>query len=169
MIDILAFVDECFEELELLYPVIRLREAGCQVVIGGAEKGRSYAGKHGYPCVAEVSLTELQGDRFDAVLIPGGFAPDKLRRSQDVLRIVRQINEAGKVVGCICHGGWVPISAGIVKGREMTGTVAIKDDILNAGAIWKDEPVVIDGNLVSSRTPKDLPEYSKALLKVLRL
>ena len=169
MVNILALVDEQFEELELLYPVIRLRETGCQVIVAGPEAGKTYLGKHGYPCVSDSAFSQLQAGNFGAVVIPGGYAPDKLRRDQDVLRLVREIDGAGKPVACICHGGWVAISAGIVKGRKMTGTTAIRDDIMNAGGIWKDEPAVIDGNLVSSRTPKDLPDYMRALLKVLNL
>jgi protease I len=165
---VVLFVEENYEDLELWYPKIRLEEEGFQVVVAGPVAGHVYKGKHGYPCKADLSLKEAAGKSFDAVVIPGGFAPDRLRRSEDALHIVKDTFERGKPVAFICHGGWVPISAKILKGKKVTGTVAIKDDLENAGALFLDEPVVIDGNLISSRTPHDLGVFAKAIVQMLR-
>ena len=162
---IVVCVDEVYEDLELWYPVIRLREAGIEVVIAGPEK-KEYAGKHGYPCTPDMTFAQM-GTSWDGILIPGGFAPDKLRRNEEVCKLVKRLNDEGKVIAFICHGGWVPISAGIVKGRRVTGTVAIKDDFENAGAVFVDEAVVVDGNLISSRTPKDLHLFAKGIVDLL--
>ena len=125
----------------------------------------TYRGKHGYPCKSEAAFRDLDAKAFDGVLIPGGFAPDKFRRIPEILHFVQEMDTAQKMIAFICHGGWVPISAKIVKGKKITGTTAIKDDLENAGAIWKDEPLVIDGHLISSRTPKDLPVFGKAIVE----
>ncbi|MBF5059214.1 type 1 glutamine amidotransferase domain-containing protein [Candidatus Neptunochlamydia vexilliferae] len=162
----LVLVHDIFEDSELLYPVIRMQEEGIEVVIAGEEK-RTYLGKHGYPSKSAITFKEMEAGEFDGVFIPGGFSPDKLRRVPEVLKLVQEMDQAEKMIAFICHGGWVPISAKILKGRAATGTVAIKDDLENAGAIWKDEPVVIDGNLISSRTPKDLPPFGKAIVEAL--
>ncbi len=164
---IVLFVEDIYEDLELWYPKIRLEEAGFQPVIAGPSAGSTYKGKHGYPCKAEISFKEAAGISFQGVVIPGGFAPDRLRRSPDVLHTVKSLFENGKMVAFICHAGWVPISAKIVKGKKATGTIAIKDDLENAGAIWKDQAVVVDGNLISSRTPNDLPQFAQAMLEFL--
>ena len=164
---VLIFVHEIYEDLELWYPKIRLEEAGFKTVVAGPEAGKTFSGKHGYPCKSDISFEQMQADSFAGLLIPGGFAPDKLRRSSQVLNIVRQMNEAKKPIAFICHAGWVPISAKILKGRHVTGVVAIKDDLENAGARFSDQSVVVDGNLISSRTPSDLPDFCKALLKAL--
>ncbi len=161
---IVVFVEELYEDLELWYPKIRLEEAGFDVVVAGPAAGHTYKGKHGYPCKSDLSFKEAAARTFDAVVIPGGFAPDRLRRSLDVLHSVKETFARGKPVAFICHGGWVPISAKILKGRKATGTVAIKDDLENAGAIWQDLPVVVDGNLISSRTPLDLAVFAKAII-----
>ncbi len=161
---IVVFVEELYEDLELWYPKIRLEEAGFEVVVAGPVAGHIYKGKHGYPCKADLSFKEAAARAFDAVVIPGGFAPDRLRRSLDVLHSVKETFAKGKAVAFICHGGWVPISAKILKGRKATGTVAIRDDLENAGAIWQDQPVVVDGNLISSRTPLDLAVFAKAII-----
>lgn len=162
---IALFVDEIYEDLELWYPKIRLEEAGFHVDVAGPVAGNIYKGKHGYPCKADLSFREAAGMSFDAVVIPGGFAPDRLRRSPEVLSIVKETFGQGKPVAFICHGGWVPISAKILKGKKVTGTIAIKDDLENAGAVWLDQAVVVDGNLISSRTPADLPVFAKAILE----
>lgn len=161
---ILVLVEEAYEDLELWYPRIRLEEAGFDVVIAGSVAGHLYRGKHGYPCKAEISFKDAAAGSYLGVVIPGGFAPDRLRRSQDVLQIVKHTFEKGKMIAFICHAGWVPISAKILKGKKATSTIAIKDDMENAGVIWKDEAVVIDGNLISSRSPVDLPQFLKAML-----
>jgi deglycase len=160
---ILAFVGEIYEDLELWYPKIRLEEAGYSTTLAG-EEIRQFTGKNGYPAKAEALVSEVKTRDFAGLLIPGGFMPDKLRRNADVLRLTREFHEQGKLVAFICHGGWIPISAKILKGKRATGTTAIKDDLENAGAIWIDEPVVIDGNLISSRTPKDLAVFAKAMV-----
>ncbi|SRR5581483_3475786 len=158
------FVEENYEDLELWYPKIRLEEAGFKIVLLGPTAGQTYKGKHGYPCKADVSFSEISKTKFDAVVIPGGFAPDRLRRSPEVLQVVKETFSQGKPVAFICHGGWVPISAKILRGKKVTGAAAIRDDLENAGGIWHDAPVVVDGNLISSRSPADLPFFAKEIL-----
>ncbi len=165
---ILAFVDDIYEDLELLYPKIRLEEEGWEVIVAGPEAGRTYRGKHGYPCRADAAIADMASRDFDALLIPGGFAPDKLRRDPKVLALTREFNEQGKPIAFICHAGWICISADILHGRTTTSTVGIRDDMRNAGAEWVDQALVIDGHLISSRTPKDLPVFAKALVEKLR-
>ena len=164
---VLALVAEFFEDLELMYPVIRLKESEIQVTIAGQEAHKSYKGKNGYPCKSDMAFKDLKSADFDGMLIPGGFAPDKLRRIPEVLKMVQEMHQATKPIAFICHGGWVPISAKILTGKKATGTTAIKDDLENAGAIWKDEALVIDGNLISSRTPADLALFGKALVEAI--
>lgn len=164
---ILMFVDDLYEDLELCYPRIRLIEEGAEVVVAGFYKMRVYAGKHGYPCKSDASFDEIESKNFDALIIPGGFAPDKLRRDKRVLQLTKEIFDSGKLVAHICHGGWIPISAGIIKGLKCTSTPGIKDDLVNAGAEWVDEPVVVDRNMISSRRPDDLPEFCRAIIKML--
>jgi protease I len=163
---VLFFVEESYEDLELWYPKIRLEEEGATTVVTGPEE-KLYKGKNGYPCKADVGVDKIDPHQFDALVIPGGFAPDKLRRYPKVLEITRTIFEAGKPVAFICHAGWVPISAKILKGKNVTGVLAIKDDLENAGAIYHDQSVVVDGNLISSRTPKDLPDFCQAITRAL--
>lgn len=163
---IVIFVEDVYEDIELWYPKIRLEEAGMQVAVAGSVAGQIYRGKHGYPCRADISFKEALERKWDGAIIPGGFAPDRVRRSVEVLTLVKTLHEAKKLVAFICHGGWVAISAKILKGKKATGTIAIKDDLENAGAVWVDESAVVDGNLVSSRTPADLAEFLKAILKV---
>lgn len=161
---IAAVVDDIYEDLELWYPRIRMEEEGWKVVVAGPESGKVYAGKHGYPCRTDAAFADLHGADFDALLVPGGFAPDKMRRDQRLLALVRDMHAAGKLIGFICHAGWVLISAGILRGKRATSTVGIRDDMVNAGALWVDEPLVVDGNLVSSRTPADLPFFAKGMV-----
>jgi protease I len=162
---ILIFVDEVYEDLELWYPKLRMEEAGFKTVVAAAEAGKTYLAKHGYPCKADISYDQVQTSSFAALIIPGGFAPDRIRRHAKALEILRQMNEAQKPIAFICHAGWVPISAKILKGRNVTGFFAIKDDLENAGAHYSDKAVVIDGNLISSRTPADLPLFCRAILE----
>lgn len=164
---VLFFAGPLYEELELWYPRVRVEEEGAATIVAGLGE-REYAGKHGYPVTCDAAVGEIDAARFDALVIPGGFAPDKLRRDATVLAITRAIFEAGKPVAFICHAGWVPISAKIVKGKRLTSVGAIRDDLENAGAIWVDAPVVVDGNLITSRTPKDLPEFARAIIAALR-
>ena len=128
---------------------------------------RTYSGKHGYPAKSDLLISEARSQDFCGVLIPGGFMPDKLRRDEKVLSLTREFFEQGKLVAFICHGGWIPISAKVLRGKRVTGSRGIKDDLENAGATWVDEPVVIDGNLISSRTPRDLAPFGKALVNFL--
>jgi protease I len=156
-----------YEDLELWYPKIRLEEEGARTVVAGLGE-RTYQGKRGYPITVDAGVDDVAARDFDGLVIPGGYAPDILRRSPRVLQLVREIFEAGKPVAFICHAGWVPISAGILRGKRGTSVGAIKDDLVNAGLLWEDSPVVVDGNLISSRTPADLPAFSKALISALR-
>lgn len=165
---ILAFVDEIYEDLELWYPKLRLEEEGWKVVLAGPQSGVTYKGKHGYPCKADVDIADVEASEYDALLVPGGFAPDKLRRDANVLQIVRDFDAARKPIAFICHAGWILISANILRGRRATSTVGIRDDMTNAGAIWVDAPLVEDGHLISSRTPIDLPVFAAAFVRQLR-
>jgi protease I len=165
---IVSLVHDQFEDLELWYPVLRLREAGSKVLLAGEKAGDLYHGKYGVPATADLAFGAVDPDETDALLVPGGWAPDKLRRFPEVLELVRFMFQASKPVGQICHAGWVLISAGVLEGYKVTSTPGIKDDMTNAGAKWLDEPVVVDRNLVSSRRPPDLPDYLRELIKLLR-
>lgn len=164
---ILIFVGEIYEDLELWYPKIRVEEAGFTTKMAG-EEIKTYTGKNGYPAKADMLVKDAVSKDFAGLLIPGGFMPDKLRRNPKVLELTREFHEQKKPIAFICHGGWIPISAKILKGKKATGTTAIKDDLENAGAIWVDAPVVIDGNLISSRTPVDLAPFAKAFVDALK-
>ena len=164
---ILIFVEEGYEDMELMYPKYRMQEAGYKVIIAGPKAGHTYAGKHGYPCVSDASIAEVRESDFSGLICPGGWAPDKLRRMAEVRLLTAQFSQAGKLVAAICHGGWVPISAGIYRGVHVTGSLGIKDDLVNAGAIFEDEAVVVDRHFVSSRKPDDLPMFMAACLQVL--
>ncbi|MFQ6114713.1 MAG: type 1 glutamine amidotransferase domain-containing protein [bacterium] len=161
---ILFFVHELYEDLELWYPKLRLIEEGAEVVVSAPEM-KEYQGKHGYRCMPDTTVDKVETSEYDGLVIPGGFAPDKLRRYQRVLEIVREFDQANKMVAFICHAGWVPISAKILKGRRATSVSAIKDDMTNAGVQYSDEAVVIDGNLISSRHVNDLPDFGLAIVK----
>ena len=165
---IAVFAEAQYEDLELWYPVMRMREAGATVTIVGTGSADTYRGKHGVPVIVDEDADEVTAGDFDAVIIPGGFAPDRLRRYQPVLDLVRHAHEQGKVIAFICHAGWVPVSAGIVKGKRVTSAASIKDDMVNAGAQWEDAEVVVDGKLISSRGPADLPAFCRAILEALR-
>jgi protease I len=164
---VLILVEQAYEDLELWYPKIRLQEEGMRVVVAGPELIR-YAGKYGYPCTPDITVDLARADEFDALVIPGGWAPDRLRRLPAVLELVRAFDRAKKPIAMICHAGWVPISARILSGRQVTGVAAIRDDLENAGARFLDRSVVVDGHLISSRTPADLPDFCRALVAALR-
>jgi protease I len=165
--NVLLLAADDFEEIELLYPVHRLAEEGITVTVAGLDD-QPVRGKNGYgPVPVDAEVSQVSADRFDALVIPGGYAPDKLRRSEAVLRLVRDFDRAVKPIAFICHAGWVPISARIIKGRRATSLRAIRDDMVNAGADWVDEAVVVDGNLISARTPADLGPWMKAVLAAL--
>lgn len=162
------FVDSLFQDLEVMYPYYRLVEAGFAVDLIGPERGRTYNGKFGYPALAGKSYQEAKESDYDLLVIPGGFAPDKIRMDKDAKRLTWDMFQAGKAVGAICHGPWVLVSAGVAKGRQVTSYAAIKDDLVNAGGLWQDAEVVVDANLVTSRKPDDLPAFMKALLSLAR-
>lgn len=164
---ILFLAAPLYEDLELWYPKIRLEEEGARTTIAGMGE-KTYQGKRGYPVTVDTDVERVDATEFDALVIPGGFAPDQLRRSDKVLQLTREIYQAGKPLAFICHAGWVPISAKILKGKRATSVRAIKDDMENAGVVWEDSPVVVDGNMISSRTPADLPQFCKALIAALR-
>lgn len=164
---LLTFVDDIYEDLELWYPKLRCEEAGYAMRLAALEL-KTYTGKHGYPAKADLLLREARSADFCGLLVPGGFMPDKLRRDAKILSLTREFFEQGKLVAFICHGGWIPISAKILRGRRVTGSLGIKDDLENAGGLWVDEPVVVDGNLISSRTPKDLAAFGKAMVEFLK-
>ena len=165
---LLTFVDDLYEDLELWHPKLRLEEAGYAMRAAAVEI-RTFKGKHGYPAKADLLIKDARSEDFCGLLIPGGFMPDKLRRDAKVLALTREFFAQGKLVAFICHGGWIPISAKILNGKRATGSLGIKDDLENAGAIWVDSPVVVDGNLVSSRTPLDLAPFAKAMVDFLSL
>lgn len=159
--------EETYQELELWYPLLRLREAGADVFVIGTGTAETYHGKYGYPVQVDATAAGVSAEDFDAVIIPGGYAPDRIRRSQAALQFVREMFEQGKVVAAICHAGWVLISAGILEGRRVTGFYSIRDDLVNAGAQYVDRPVVRDGNLITSRVPDDLPAFCQTIIAAL--
>ncbi len=162
--DALIFIENDFQDAEVLYPYYRLQEAGFKVQLVGPEKAL-YKGKYGYPLQADSAVADVVGQTFDVVVIPGGWAPDRLRRHQAVLDIARRHMAANKTVASICHGASVLCSAGVLKGRSLTCYDAIKDDVINAGGHYVDQDVVVDGNLVTSRKPRDLPAFCREILK----
>lgn len=155
-----------YEDLEVWYPKLRLEAAGHLAPLVGT-RGMTFKGKHGYPAPVDIAIDDLDTATLAGVLAPGGWAPDKLRRDPLVLDLVRRVHERNGLVATICHGPWILISAGIVRGRRLTSTVGIKDDVVNAGAQWVDEAVVVDGNIISSRVPKDLPAFGEAMVEYL--
>ncbi len=164
---VICLVDEEFEDLELWYPIYRVREEGAEVLLAGPERGAVYHGKYGVPAKAELSFGDIVTDDIAGVLVPGGWAPDKLRRYPEVLALVKRMDDLRRPIGQICHAGWVLISAKMLQGRKVTSTPGIRDDMENAGAQWFDEAVVVDGNLISARRPPDLPPYAKAFCDAL--
>jgi len=164
---IAVLVADQYQELEVWYPLLRFREEGAETVAVGAEAGKTYESKKGYPVVADKSVAAVTAADFDAVVIPGGWAPEALRQDVNVLKLVREMNKAGKVVAAICHAGWVIASADIVRGRRVTCYKAVKDDVIHAGGKYVDEEVVVDGNLITSRRPDDLPAFCREIAKAL--
>jgi protease I len=156
-----------YQDLELWYPLLRLREAGAEVKIIGTGSAETYTSKHGYPVTVDAAADEIKAADLDAIIIPGGYAPDLLRRYESILNLVREAHKQGKVVAAICHAGWVLVSAGILKGRKVTCVSAIKDDVINAGATYLDQEVVQDGNIITSRFPDDLPVFCRAIIVAL--
>lgn len=164
---IAVLVDNLYQEMEVWYPLLRMREAGAEVVTVGAEAGKTYTSKLGYPVHADRSYDVVNPADFDGVIVPGGFAPDHIRRHPKANQFVADMDRQGKMVAAICHGPWVLCSAhGLLRGRKATSFFAIKDDVVNAGAHWEDAEVVVDGNLVTSRKPEDLPAFCRAVIAV---
>lgn len=164
---IAILAEEIYDELELWYPYYRLKEAGAEVIVVGTGSAPQYPSKHGVVVKVDVEASKISADEVDGVIVPGGFAPDRMRRYPAVLSLVKTAFEQGKLVAAICHAGWVLVSAGVLKGRQATCVAAIKDDVSNAGAVYVDEPVVVDGNLITSRTPADLPVWLPAIISFL--
>jgi len=159
-----VLAEDLYEDLELWYPVLRLREAGAKVTIVGGG-GERYASKHGYPVTPDANAEKVKASDFDAVIVPGGYAPDRMRRHKAMVDLVRDAFKGGKVVAAICHGGWMLVSADVLRGRKATCFFAIKDDMVNAGARYEDSEVVRDGNLVTSRKPEDLPAFCRTIIR----
>ncbi|HEY5037940.1 MAG TPA: type 1 glutamine amidotransferase domain-containing protein [bacterium] len=165
---IALLVGKDFEDMEVMYPLYRLREAGYQVdIIGEDVAGTKYFGKNGYPVVSTLEISKAKSKDYAGLVAPGGWAPDKLRRNPKILKLVSDVDHQGGVIASICHGPWILISAGIMKGKKTTSTPALKDDLLNAGAKWVDEEVTVDGRLVTSRKPDDLPAFMREMLKLM--
>lgn len=163
---VVILIEKIYEDLEAWYPKIRLSSEGIEVIIAAPEK-KTYQGKNGIPIEPDMLIEEIKEKDFDGVIIPGGFAPDFLRRYTSVLELIKAFDKKRKLIAFICHAGWVPVSAKIVNGRKGTSLPAIKDDMINAGLSWEDKEVVVDNNFVSSRVPGDLEYFCKAILEVL--
>jgi protease I len=159
-----VLLEEGFEDLEFWVTVMRLREEGARVLIVGVEANKTVKGKNALTATSHVAARDVKASEYDAVVVPGGWAPDKLRRYEEVTRLIRQAYDAGKIVGLICHAGLVGISAGIVKGHRATGSKGIKDDLINAGAAWVDEPAFRDGHIVWGRVVEDIPDFCRELV-----
>ena len=162
-----VLVDNMYQEMEVWYPIYRLQEAGATVYTVGAEAGRTYTSKLGYPVKCDKAYGEVRASDFEGVIVPGGYAPDYIRRYPAATQFVHDMDAAGKLVASICHGPWVLCSSSMLKGRRATCFFAIKDDVINAGAQFEDAEVVVDGNLVTSRKPEDLPAFCRASISVL--
>lgn len=162
-----VLVEADYQDMEVHYPRYRLIEEGAAVVIVGTGTARRYIGKYGCPVAVDLDAGAADPSAFDGVIIPGGWAPDKMRLCRPMVDFVRQLSASGKVIGCICHGGWVMASAGIVRGKRLTSYKAIRDDLVHAGAEWVDEEVVVDGKLITSRKPDDLPSFMREVIRAL--
>jgi protease I len=162
-----VMVDEVYQVLEVWYPYYRLREAGVDVNLVAAQAKKEYHSKEGYPCISEIAASKVKAKDYDCMIVPGGFAPDFMRRNADVIKFANEMVNEGKVIAAICHGGWLLCSTKIYKGKKATCFMSIKDDIKNAGAEYVDAECVVDGNLITSRKPDDLPAFCTAVLKAL--
>ena len=162
-----VLVEKLYEDLELWYPVLRLREAGCKVALVGPKAGETFSSKHGYPAKSDTAAGDVTANDFDAVIIPGGYSPDHMRRSKAMVDFVTQAAKQGKILAAICHGPWMLCSARCLQGKRVTGFFAIRDDVENAGGVWVDDACVRDGNLITSRTPDDLPAFMATILAAL--
>ncbi len=160
-----VLVEQIYQEMEVWYPVYRLREAGCQVTVVGPEAGKSYPSKLGYPCKSDKAAKDVKADDFEVLVIPGGYAPDHMRRCEPMIQLTSDMAEQGKVIAAICHGPWMLCSTQALKGKKATCFFAIKDDVINAGGEYVDAEVIRDGNLITSRKPDDLPAFMKSVLE----
>ena len=165
---VIILVEEMFNVFEFWYPYYRLKEEGVEVTVVGSGSAEIYTGKPCTQAKADISAGNVNAENFDGIIIPGGYAPDMMRRYPAMVKLVQNIFNANKLVAAICHAGWMLASAGILSGRKVTSFFAIKDDLINAGAKWVDQAVVVDGKLVTSRVPDDLPAFMKAVIDLLR-
>jgi protease I len=164
---VIILAEDRYQELELWYPLLRLREAGAEVTVVGREKGRVHKSERNYEVTADMGASEVRVENYDAIVIPGGYSPDLMRRNPAMVQMVSDMHKQGKVVAAICHAGWMLCSSGVAKGKRLTSVLSIKDDMVNAGATWVNEPVVRDGNLITSRMPPDLPFYCREIIAAL--
>ncbi len=164
---VVILIENNYQDLEFWVPYYRLKEEGVEVTVVGSGSSRTYTSKYGYPVEVEKEAKEIDVSKYDGVVIPGGYAPDLMRRYPDMVRIVREAHQKGKVISAICHAGWMLVSAGILKGKKATGFIAIRDDLVNAGANYVDAEVVRDGNLITSRKPDDLPAFCRETIEAL--
>jgi protease I len=164
---VVIFAEDLYEDLELWYPLLRLQEEGAEVVVVGPGNAKEHHGKYGYPVAVDKPISEVDAEQFDALVVPGGYAPDRMRRHAGMVALVREMVQRGKIVAAICHGPWMLASAEVVTGKTVTCFFAIKDDLIHAGAIYRDAEVVVDGNLITSRRPADLPAFLDAIIAAL--
>ncbi len=164
---IAVLAEDRYQELELWYPLLRLREAGADVTVVGRETGKVHISERNYEVKADIAASEARAEDYDGIIIPGGYAPDLMRRNPAMVQLVSKMYQQGKVVAAICHAGWMLASSGIARGKRLTSVLSIKDDLVNAGATWVDEPVVRDGKLITSRTPPDLPFFCREIISAL--
>ncbi len=162
-----VLAENLYQELEVWYPLLRLKEEGADVVVVGTGSAKMYTSKFGYPLDVDKSASEVTAADFDGVVIPGGYAPDLMRRYPDMVKLVRDAALAGKVLASICHGGWMLASAKVLEGKTVTSFFAIKDDLVHAGANFVDKEVAVDGNIITSRKPEDLPAFMRAIIAAL--
>ena len=160
----IIFVEDQFNDQEFWYPYYRLKEAGAETLVCGSGTSQTYKGKSGTITNTDINIADAKAEDFDILIIPGGFAPDFMRRSKDMVNFVTEMNSQNKIIASICHGGWMLVSGKVLKGRIVTSFFAIKDDIINAGAEWVDKEVVVDGNIITSRTPDDLPVFMATII-----
>jgi len=160
-------VEDMYNEFEVWIPFYRLKEEGIEVTVVGSGTAETYHGKFGIPIAVDKQASEVTADDFDTLVIPGGYAPDKMRIHKAMVQLVREMFNKGKIVASICHGGWMLVSAGVLKGKKATSYIAIRDDMVNAGAVWEDSEIVRDGNLITSRKPDDLPAFCRAIIRAM--